>query len=48
MVSGIELSEVETAAVLIEALYILIEPYVLTTDRRDAFRLEADLLDRIL
>ena len=38
----------ESAAVLIESLDILVEPDVLSADGRDTLRLELDLLDRVL
>ena len=48
MVSCVELTQMESASVLIEPLDVLVKPDVLSSDSRNAFRLELDLLDRIL
>ena len=48
MVTGIELAEMETAAVFVEPLDVLVEPDVLAAYRRYALRFELDLLDRVL
>ena len=48
MVTGIELAEMESATVFVEPLDVFVKPYVLSSDGRDTFRFQADLLDRIL
>ena len=48
MVTGIELTQMCSASILIEPLDILVKPYILASDGRNALRLESDLLDRIL
>ena len=47
VVTCIELTEVQTATVLVESLDVLIEPYVLSSDSRYSFRFQRDSLDRV-
>ena len=48
MVTGVELTKMQTSSVLVESLDVLVKPDVLAADGRYALRLELDLLDRIL
>jgi hypothetical protein len=47
MVTGIELTKMQTAAVLIEPLDVLVKPDILATDGRNSLGLQLNLLDRV-
>ena len=48
MVTCIELTEMQTASVLIQPLYVFIKPYVLSSDSGNTLGLQLNLLDCIL